>query len=296
MLLPMSIIEFPVDGIGDLLREFSNLGHLLCFATLTYLLLGLQQLKQYPVRRRILIVLLSALVLGTGIELAQGLTLREPSLMDVIRDLAGALLINFLVKPEREQFDVWLRRCGLGLILMLFLYDSFFPALRLYDRQLATQQFPILSNLEQPTEALRWSRGERVTTPVREGHYALQVDFASEQYSTLSMNYLIRDWRGFSALKFSVFNPESRILNLYIKIHDREHRRTDQEYSDRYNQRVSIRPGWNEFSIRLSDIQSAPKTRLMDMDQIAMLQFFTHNLSQSQKLYFDAIQLVTDSQ
>ncbi len=292
VLLPLSLIDFPYNSLGAILREFSNLGHVVFFAILAYLLLRIRRVQESRVGTRILLLLLAALLLGGGIELAQSMTSqREPSLMDLIRDLAGSSLIIVCAMPQREQIRRWQRYSTLTTVILIILYDSLLPSLRLYDRQLAAQQFPILSNLEYQTEALRWSGGQLVQNPVREGSYALKVDFSREEYSAVSMNYLPSDWRGFDALRFSIYNPEDLALMLNLKIHDRLHRQTGLEYSDRFNRSLSILPGWNDFSIPLSDIESAPETRHMAMDEISMLQFFTHALSNTQSLYLDAIEL-----
>ncbi len=291
---PLSLISIPDSDAGIFFEEFSNLGHILYFALFSYFILQLSPVSRCSAGRQCLLALSSTLFAGIAIELLQSLSTRTPSLMDVGRDLTGALLILCFFRPWRLGLRPGLRLSCQFLVVIMILSNSLVPSFRIYDRLLGRQQFPLFSSLEEPSEIFRWSRGERVDSPARQGHYSLRATFTTEEYSAVEFNYLPADWNGYDRLLFSIHNPHSEPVALYIKIHDKKHEELGQLYNDRYNHRWLLRQGWNDLSISLTDIESAPTQRRMDLSRITTLQFFTHRLNRPQNLYFDQIGLKKD--
>ncbi|MCL2340263.1 MAG: succinyl-CoA synthetase subunit beta, partial [Proteobacteria bacterium] len=75
------------------------------------------------------------------------------------------------------------------------------------------------------------------------------------------------------------------------RIHDNQHRKHDMEYQDRFNQTFTLAPGWNDLSISLDKVKTAPRGRTMDMEHIEGFGLFVVRLPQPQALYLDHIYL-----
>jgi hypothetical protein len=56
------------------------------------------------------------------------------------------------------------------------------------------------------------------------------------------------------------------VLPLHLRINDQGH---NNQYRDRYNRRLTLQPGYNYFSLPMSDIAGAPKGRTMDLSEIS---------------------------
>ncbi len=96
------------------------------------------------------------------------------------------------------------------------------------------------------------------------------------------------DWRGYRRLEWEMYSDEEREITLELRIHDAAH---TQEYEDRYNRTLTVRPGRNRFSIPLDEVRRAPRGRHMDMAAIANLAIFAHRPEDPITVYLDALRL-----
>jgi len=76
------------------------------------------------------------------------------------------------------------------------------------------------------------------------------------------------DWREYSALLVEFQLDGDKLLDVNIRIHDRNHRLGDQPYEDRFNKTIRLLPGHNTVFIPLEEIRDAPAKRKMDLSQI----------------------------
>jgi len=102
------------------------------------------------------------------------------------------------------------------------------------------------------------------------------------------MDFLLRDWSSFKSLLMDVYIPEGQSRLLAIRVHDNQH---NNQYSDRFNTSVQIEPGWNRIIIPLSKIRYAPKTRELNMQNIANLGVFFIDLEKPMVFKLDNILL-----
>ncbi|MGB8719066.1 MAG: hypothetical protein WCD46_07125, partial [Desulfobacterales bacterium] len=148
---------------------------------------------------------------------------------------------------------------------------------------------------ETTTELGRWNGSAARTLSgevFRDGRRSLEISLTCDTYSGVGLKYFPRDWRGYSALEFSVFNPGTAPLALTCRVHDRTHTTARQRYSDRFNRRITIKPGWNDISIALEEIRRAPLTRPMDLSRIDGLGLFSVRLPTPVTVYLDRVRLV----
>jgi len=169
------------------------------------------------------------------------------------------------------------------------------PLMRgLADEWLVDRQFPLLSDFETPFEVDRWQhekplRLERTIT--RHGETSLRVQLTTSKYSTASLRYFHHDWSGYDAFNFSLFNTGNDTVMMTCRINDIQHYKLGQNYHDRFNRRIYLAPGWNDFKIPLAEIINAPKSRKMDIHQINLICFFSMSLAEPRNIYIDHIYL-----
>ena len=249
-----------------------------------------------------LITLAVAFVFGFAIELAQGSFTGAclanltsdclASLDDVFNDMLGAVIYLLWWQSCRgKRF-----RLGLRVLSLLPALVALPVAFAAFDDYNIWQDFPVLASFEHKDELRRWAAGQnvrirRVESMARDGRYAAAIDFSTDQYSGITMQYFYRDWSGFNALAADVYNPDEPV-DLMIKIYDRQHTETGRyDFHDRYNGSRSLKHGWNEIHISMREIEHSPAGRLMELDQIYGLQLFLMNQPKPRTLFIDNIRL-----
>jgi VanZ family protein len=277
-------------------RTFSlawGLGHLFSFMLWTYLYL--QWRGQQPLRRLAGEVLLLALLLGAGTELLQSMIGRSASWQDLANDLLGSLLalvFSPVFHARISRWLIWLIRAPL-LALVLWMVSPFVKAS--IDDLVAWQQMPLLSGFETPLEQGRWAGNSSRRLDhqhVFSGSASLRVELNTTRYSGVSLKHFPADWSPYRQLRFRVFNPEADRFQFYFRIHDRQHEKNGNRYSDRYNTSLVAQPGWTELEIPLAKVAQAPRGRDMDLSKIAGMILFVGKLDQPRTIYIDEVELI----
>ena len=243
-----------------------------------------------------LVVFLYVLLAGTGVEFLQlAVHGRSPSIEDILRDLLGwgvaAVIWKFLV--QRRCFD----KSGLVLCLAVAvgLVLSVKPlAVSLSDEYAIKNQFPVLADFEATEEITRWRSPKQITLQdkiVRHGQHAARIQLSTRKYSGVSLAYFQENWKGYSTLHFSVYNPEHDVLKLYCRIHDALHRTLGSAYKDRFNTVFTVPFGWHDLSIDLDQVAATPACRTMEMGHIRGLSLFVIQQPRARSIYLDHIYL-----
>ena len=272
-----------------------DLGHILLFFIGGILLLtDFRKYFKDTFLWHLLIVALFTLVLGLLTEMIQVRFHRDPDLGDLVRDLIGGCTAVVFFSPRRHDFSGKLLRSFKFILIAAVLLEAI-PLLRaLTDEWIARIQFPVLCDFETPFEANRWYSAWELPLEksiVRHGKKSLQVQLTNAQYSAVSMRFFPSDWSGYAELHFSIFNNQNDKLLLLCRINDRDYYALGQNYDDRYNRRLHLAPGWNDYSIPLSEIIAAPKSRQMDIHKIDLICFYSIELAAPRIIYFDYLHL-----
>lgn len=277
LLLP----ALPADT-GRLWGEIWNLGHIAAFAVLTILVL-----RRLSVTTNLLLPAGILVLFAMATEVLQMVTGREASVQDLLFDIAGILLgYSYHLKNRGLQFAA-----AAGLVLALG------PLLMvIIDESRARQDFPVLGEFESRHELSRWNGNadrELDHSHTKNGAGALRVTYLpGTPYSDLTLRHFPGDWRHYRWLRFEVFYPGQRTLNMYFRIHDQQHEQKGWEYADRYNSELSLKPGWNTIQVDLDKVRQAPAGRTMDMSRIAHLSLFTGRVESPFTLYIDSVRLI----
>jgi len=277
-------------------KYFWDLGHILFFSILSYLILAnWPKNSETAFLRQSIFIIFIVICLGGLVELAQAGSVRTPDIMDLIRDIIGGLVALSFWAPARKTLSkarlrIW-QAISATLVAMAFL-----PlATAILDERKALKQFPVLSDFESRFEIDRWT-GDADFSIDHETFYhgkaSLKVELNTSLYSGVGLKYFPENWQHYNELQLSIFNPDSEPIQLTCRIHDRQHTRGIQLYADRLNRKFSISSGWNLIRIQLDQIANAPHKRKMALNQIQGLGIFAISLSKPRTVYVDYVRLV----
>ena len=122
---------------------------------------------------------------------------------------------------------------------------------------------------------------------VTHGRSALKIVMTPSPYPGVSFGYFPRDWRCFSMLTASFFNPQPSVVHITMRIDDKK---DATDYNDRVNLSFSLDPGQNRLEIPM-DRLVCPSGRPLDTGHICALMFFTVNPKAPLTLYMDDVRL-----
>ncbi|ARN74350.1 hypothetical protein [Oceanicoccus sagamiensis] len=273
-----------------------NFGHIIFFALLSFWLL--KRLSERSGVLQISLVILVTAILGIAIEWIQNGIGRQLDLYDLGRNFLGAAIALCWWSPliqTSQRSLLWISRTiAIGLVLSQLLILSSI----ILDEWRVNRGQPVLSQFDTSLEISRWKTNDKavlVSSPVKEGQYALQVKLGTEQYSGVSLDYFFRDWRDYQALRLSIFNPDDSELAIVIRINDQRHLQAEQAYSDRFNRNIILQPGWNSVVFSVDVIEDEPEGRAMDITAIESIGIFTVALSEPKILTIDSVRLLKTS-
>jgi len=278
-----------------LIKDIWNAGHLVLFGLLSFVYLHLSKITKRSLLHQIIVITLFSLLIGTAIEFVQLLFKRDFSYNDIFNDLIGGYLgFCFFVLTDKTK-KVSLRLFYALAFIMLAVLGLRELEKNLLDEYRMRNSFPVLADFENDLEKSRWEyllvKAEYSTEYVTSGKTSLKAKYLPGRYSTLSLEHFINDWRGFRFLSFSIYNPQTSPLDYAVTIFDAQHNKTGRRYSDRFNKRIQIQPGWNNIRLSIDKIIQAPKQRTMVANQIKGVYLFTSRLKQPITLYIDSIRL-----
>jgi len=299
MLSVTFLLLFNFDKSHSLLIDkIINFGHVPLFMVVAAMVLWILDWKNWPLTSLMNYILtgLISCILSFITEVLQQITPgRSFELNDIIHDIMGCTIFLLLIYQYRRNVQ---KKTSLVLsltaVLLLILAAMPFIIVSL-DEIRAGRDFPLLASFETDSELGRWKIEEKFErTPLYSTHrqHALRVDLSPGLYPGVSLNYPPRNWKGYDTLTFDAFLEGADPLALTVRINDLAH---NEEYEDRYNRTFTLQSGPNQLSISLSEVEHAPKGRLMDMEHISILCIFSYKLKEPRTVYFDNFRLEKDS-
>jgi hypothetical protein len=123
---------------------------------------------------------------------------------------------------------------------------------------------------------------------VSHGRSSLKMTMTPSPYPGISFIDIPKDWRCFSGLAVSFFNPGAEDVRLALRIDDREEA---PEYEDRVNSGFVLKPGMNRIRIPFESLM-CPSGRRLDLSHIFSVMFFCVNPDSVVVLYVDEVRLV----
>ncbi len=265
-----------------------DLGHVLLFTLASIIIIkNIPWFNRFSFKNQILIISGFSIFFGVVTELLQVNFHRTPDIYDLFRDLLGSLLGVAFYSVKRREAPVLFRKIVQAILIILTLISIYPFAAALSDEIIALAQFPLLSDFETPMEVNRWQNHSQLKLEnglARHGEKSLRVVLTTSKYSGVSLKYFPAKWQNYESFRFSIYNPDNDTLRVVCRINDAMH---NHSYSDRYNKAFFIKNGWNDIEIKLADVQSAPKDRKMDMENIELISIFTVQSPIRRIIYLD---------
>ncbi len=307
----VSVLFVQLPGSSLLWRELQNTGHTVLFAIMTLAFMAILR-GVFPAagNKTVISYMLASAVLVTVAvltELGQLLTHREPSLNDIIRDLAGVLIgLGLYATIDPCFMALWKRHCyvlriGAFILSSCLLVVSLLPLLHLaFAYMQRNEAFPVIIDFQAGWAKPFLQFNQAVLTQVAAPDLlALGIDHQDQQqvsqlnlnqgkYPGISIIEPYPDWSAYNTLILELYSPQAQAFGLVLLIHDSQH---NQAYSDRFNQALTVKPGNNRFRIPLPGVEHAPAGLDMDMMHIANVMLFAVNIDGPVKLYPDTLSL-----
>lgn len=281
-------------GIGNrIVNELWDLGHIFAYAILLLFVVRLSRtFSDLSLWYQFIVAAIFACLLGMLIEVIQLYTGRTFSLHDVLLNVIGAVTAVALVSPKVKTVNHLMTIAIRLAVIVSLLFVSKNAIVYGYDGYQAHRQFPVLFDLSSPFELTRW-RGQmvRVDKEEFENSEVLHAEFLPARYATLIFDHFPRNWQGYKQLEMVIYNPEDVDVKLDIRIHDLAHFEGVSPYSDRYNSKLMLKPGWNTEVISLDTIRQSPRTRTMNMRHIHQLMLYFPNLTEAKTLLIRRVSL-----
>jgi len=290
LIAPFLFIGGPDWSSGPVYKSAWNLGHILLFALLTIAVRPWQWLQGW---RLWLLVTGALLATGILIEAIQYGDNREADWRDLLRNLIGSWLVlawrPLFLKETRITAGNWLLAAFTTLMLLVELGS----VARIAGQQIEiNHQLPVLYDFRRDNPGAFWSGPITTSTAhTQQGSKSLKISLGTETYSGVSLDNFPSDWRGFSRLTLTLFNPGDGPLPMTLRINDVEHDRGQNAYSDRFNASLDLQPGFNTFTIPLATIEQAPAQRPMMMNEVRRLGLFATRLPEPRTVYLLALAL-----
>lgn len=277
-----------------IIKEAWQTGHFFLFATLAYILTQLEIAQKIPKIKLLFIVIFTSLLLGVATELLQFFVGRKVQLEDIQNDVIGGVA-GYLATQIGVQKG-FLKNSG---AFFLFVATSilglqYFLKVA-YDDYQVTQNAPVLSDFESPFEYTRWLQAtttNQVTDEVaRNGQYSLKVTYNLETYPHSILRHFYSDWRGYDKFNFSVYNPGNQNEKMFLAVQDMGHWGIAYGYNKRYNKKLMLTPGWNDYSIKIDEIRRGPKDRLIQLSKMVSVSFILDHPKEPKTFFIDNLYL-----
>jgi VanZ family protein len=241
-------------------------------------------------------------LLGGLTEFLQLFSTRDADIGDLMRNLAGAGAV-LLVRGTLERTATGQprlrsvsKRIGASVVAIALMAGVFTPvAMTMLAYQEQTRRFPVLAEFDswwEPTFVLATRAGlEQDMLPDRFEEAGRKVGrwiLYTREWPGLRILEPIQDWSDRKAIRFeiwSVLDDDLQMTLLVDDFHRRDHRQ------DRSRTRFVVHPGHNDIRISLEEVRTAPKDRLLDMDQIGAVYLYTTKPDKTLMIWIDSIRL-----
>lgn len=304
ILLSLLFIGGPNYQDGRLIKELWETGHFILFAIIIFFLLQTPSLRERHYFILLFFTGTFSLLFGLSTELLQLMVGRSFSLKDIFNDIIGgyagftAAMLYFQIKNSVKLTTKNYSLYFISIIILSTIGARSF-LLVVFDELKMRSELPQLANFEQASELNRWStffaRMSISDEYVKLGEHSLKFTLIPHRYSDITMDSFVGNWENFEKINFDLYNPQNQTVSMVVKIFDQQHPHNHYRFLDRFNQRITVNPGWNEFSFPITDIINAPENRINDIKNIRNFSLFTIDIKNRMTFYLDDLRLVKSS-
>jgi VanZ family protein len=210
---------------------------------------------------------LACAVLAVLSEAAQIPTSRDASWADILSNIIGAAIGLLTIPTVTRRTKLKLISRSIAFILFV---TSLSPLMRVSaDYVERNRVFPI----------------------IYDGTWPSREEFMSQRGMAVDFRNLYPNWREYQTLVVEVEVHSTDEFPLTVRVHDKQHLRGSQPHADRFNQRFLLKTGRNVLRIPLSDVESAPDKRPLDLSRIDGLVIFSAEDSAGHRVRLIGIRL-----
>lgn len=213
---------------------------------------------------------------------------RSFSVGDILKDMMGCMYAVILYLFLKHRISIYQFSISVSLLILLLLYQLLPLAIEEWKIH---SNFPQLANFEESYELSRWSQSNTSVSDkiVQKGNFSLKVQINNfDKYSGASFKYFPNNWSDYESLQLSIYSNRPTQLTLSIQdyLHIKNYR-----YEDRFNQHLNLKVGWNNITIPISEIKTAPLNRMMEMNDIFSIGIFSTTPHDVNEFYIDNVYL-----
>lgn len=296
-ILWLTLLLAPYDTVMQerLVREWINLLHVPMGFILTawiFRCTGFLPFSRWNIRKRFSVTGLMAAIIPAIVEFIQGLVGRESSPEDFLLSMAGACLAGLVFAMRHHAGGYrWL----IVFAWILVSSASVTPVIRaMNDGFVREDAFPVLASFEDRTELERWLLNGVSLSLIKTDHMTgkfgglVSCTNAAAEYPGLFLTELVGNWTNAQALVFDVYWSGLAETNLEFRLDDQP---GNPSYSERFQTSLRLIPGWNMFTMPLSDMRESPSGRCLQFDRIRQAGFFFMHAEPNDYLILDNIRL-----
>ncbi len=266
------------------MKELWNLGHFILFSLLACLPSICKLLNKLPLWQRLIVAIVFSTVIAGIIEAAQLLIGRSASAYDIFISVMGAIASIFVFTKGKSPWKY------IAAFICFLLASSLF-IISMLNYSYSKKELDVEIGLSKPGEFSTLSgRAKRL---INQQDKTITVIFDTSVYSTIYFRRIQEDWSKYKSLRVELSNLTDKPFQLVFDVKDHQHFTSkNREYTDRYAERINIKPGKQVVTIPIEKIKNAPLGREMDMTNIREFMLATYYVSQEFTVIFHSMNLV----
>jgi VanZ family protein len=239
--------------------------------------------------------LMAPLLFGALIEVVQTQVGRRFSFYDLWNNLLGIVVaLLFYLSWKIRAISINKALLAAFVLMAIALNQPLYWAWLYWERH---QAMPDLLNIDSPLRSLLKVNGESINVveiinpekTMSATQLGAKVPLYGSRWAGITWREPEPDWRGYTDLTFEIYSPLNYRQEVVLRIHDRQH---NNQYHDRYNQRFDLHPGYNQFTVKLKDVESQLTGRLMDLSHIAGISIFSSEQPAGTEVYLLSFRLM----
>jgi VanZ family protein len=306
-ILLAAVVFAPVPGDTRWIRTLHNSAHAPIFGCVSLLVLLVTRshprLQTLGLLAQYILAFAAAFALGVITELLQIPAGRDASFEDALHDTIGALALLGLfaavdtrVRGVPQNMPIRFAAAVVGLVSLGIAAAPVTRAAIKYQQR--DERFPVLADFSQRYDRYFFLQQSSEFSPVTlptpwartQDESAMRVRLLDGPYPGMSFIEPWPDWSGYATLAVDLTNPTPMNLQLILRIHDVGH---NNQPEDRFGRRFELPAGTREIlRVRLEDVAAGPKSRRLDLRQIAgMIIFRADDSPPAGELYLSRVWL-----
>gem|GEM_PF-2966630 len=266
--------------------------HMLVFAALAVFLTGYLVSSGFGRTMASVTAVLAVAIIGALSESLQYVMGRQPDVLDVVRDVSGAVLAlaglalwRWSGSAARTRMAGMAARaassaCGLLIVAPLLFWSSIIGMGRL--------SAPVILDFDQWWNRYIYRPVNASISPTDGADRSAEIFLLKWSHSGIVISPMMTNWSGYEFIEFSAYLSKGSAANVTVRINDSKRRNS---WSDQFIVSVVIAPGTSTIRIPLGDLLNEPGQPSMDLSDIQELVILAREPESDTVMMMDDIRL-----